>query len=70
MFIVPEEMGGTNENAPAVEAATTAEAGGVEVTSVETAQLVTDSIELTVSVTQISNVSCPTHYFTSTLGNI
>ena len=51
MFIVSEEMGGTNENAPA------AEAGGVEVTSVETAQLVTDSLELTVSVTQISNVS-------------
>ena len=57
MFIVPEEMGGTNENAPAGEAATAAEAGGVEVTSVETAQLVTDSLELTVSVTQISNVS-------------
>ncbi|XP_023328018.1 BAG family molecular chaperone regulator 2 [Eurytemora carolleeae] len=44
-------MGGTNENTPA------AEAGGVEVTSVETAQLVTDSLELTVSVTQISNIS-------------
>ena len=56
MFIVSEEMGGTNENAPAGEAA--AEAGGVEVTSVETTQLVTDSIELTVSVTQKSNVSC------------